>query len=172
MNEIWKDVVGYEGVYQVSNLGSVKSLTRIVTCKKGNKKLIKGIIKNQSLNYKRYLNTNLSKGGKNKTKRIHQLVAEAFLNHKPCGHKLVVDHINNVKTDNRLENLQVISHRENSSKDKKGSSEYTGVSWNKRAKKWKVSLKSNGKEKHLGYFTDELKASEAYQNALSNIINN
>ena len=48
-------------------------------------------------------------------------------------HKLVVDHINNDPLDNRLENLQLISHRYNLSKDKKGgSSKFTGVSWDKR----------------------------------------
>ena len=46
----------------------------------------------------------------------------AFLNHKPNGNKLVVDHINNVKTDNRLSNLQIITQRKNTSKDRTGGS--------------------------------------------------
>jgi ribosomal protein L15E len=71
----------------------------------------------------------------------------AFLNHTPCGYKIVVDHIdNNIKTDNRLENLQLITQRENVSKDiKNTSSKYIGVCWHKKAKKWRSSIQINGK---------------------------
>ena len=113
-----------------------------------------------------YLIVSLYKNTKAKTKNVHQLVAESFLNHVPCGNRSVVDHINNVKTDNGLGNLQIITHRENLSKDKKGSSEYTGVSWCCTGEKWRADIRINGKTKYLGRFTDELKASEAYQKAL------
>tara|TARA_R110000851_G_scaffold133406_1_gene268287 strand:- start:373 stop:867 length:495 start_codon:yes stop_codon:yes gene_type:complete len=164
MNEIWKDVIGYEGVYEVSNLGNVKSLAR-----KGVRedKILKPNADSQG-----YLKVGLSSSGKLKIVRIHQLVAVAFLNHTPSGNKLVVDHKNNIGTDNRLENLQIITNRENTSKDKKGTSKYAGVYWSKQSKKWRAQITINGKMKHLGLFTDELKASEAYQNKLSNIINN
>ena len=172
MNEIWKDVVGYEGVYQVSNLGSVKSLARVVTTARGSRTYEEKKLK-PYLGSICYLVVGLHKSGKIKNRTIHQLVAESFLNHTPNGLKLVVDHINNVKTDNRVENLQIISHRENSSKDKKyGTSKHTGVGWHKATKKWRARIIIGGKDKYLGVFTDELKASEAYQNALSNIINN
>jgi hypothetical protein len=94
------------------------------------------------------------------------LVAMAFLNHKPCGHKLVVDHIDNNPLNDRLYNLQVITHRQNCSKDKKGTSKYTGVTWEKRINKWKAHIRINSKLKYLGYFTDELKAANAYKKAL------
>jgi len=153
--EIWKDVKGYEGLYRVSNLGRVLS----------NIKILKPAVSPQG-----YLIVNLSKQSKAKVITIHQLMAIAFLGHTPCGHKIVVDHINNVKTDNRLENLQIITQRENLSKDKTGgTSEYTGVFWIKKCKKWLAAISINGKAKHLGHFKTELEAHEAYQNALKHI---
>jgi len=97
-------------------------------------------------------------------------MAITFLNHIPNGHSIIVDHINNISTDNRLENLQLITNRENLSKDKKnGTSKYTGVSWFKRGKKWHSSININNKKVHLGYFIDDLEASNQYQLALKNI---
>ena len=119
MKEIWKDIESYEGLYQVSSLGRVKSL-------KYNKQRI---LKTPSDAYG-YSVCNLSLNGKQKIFKVHKLVAIAFLNHTPNGHNMVVDHINNLKIDNRLENLQLTSQRENTSKDKKkGSSKYVGVYW-------------------------------------------
>jgi hypothetical protein len=130
--EIWKDIPGYEGKYQVSNLGNVKSLERIVL-RNGKYPFLN---KEKPLKYGfdggGYFRVNLCKNGKAKNFLVHHLVARTFLNHKPCGHKLVIDHKNNIRTDNRLENLQLISHRENISKDQKNtSSNYTGVCWHK-----------------------------------------
>ena len=158
MNEIWKEIEGFKD-YEISNLGRVKSI------RKGKERFLK-------LNLgSNYLRVSLSRNGKSKTIRIHQLVAEAFLNHKPCGYKLVVDHINGIKTDNRLKNLQVITQRENASKDRKGgTSKYVGVYWNKSNKNWRARIQINGKDKNLGSFTDELKASETYQKALKELI--
>ena len=103
-------------------------------------------------------------------KHISVLVSEAFLNHKPNGNKLVVDHIDNIPTNDKLYNLQVITQRENTTKDKKGSSKYVGVSWNKSSNKWQSSIYVNGKYKYLGIYKNEQKASQVYQNALKNII--
>jgi hypothetical protein len=166
--EIWKDIPGYEGIYQVSDIGNVKSLSR--------EKLIRGkypittkekILK-QLVNPRGYLIVILCKNNLKKTINVHILVAMAFLNHKPDGtHKIVVDHINNNKLDNRLVNLQLINHRENSSKDRKnGTSKYTGVCWQKSNNKWQSEITINGKKKYLGLFTDEYEAHLAYQKAL------
>jgi len=88
-------------------------------------------------------------------------------------HKIVVDHINGIRSDNRLENLQLITNLENSSKDRKnGSSKYTGVTWSKDNSKWKSTINVNNKNISLGYFTSEEEASEYYQNALKAIENN
>ena len=164
--EIFKDIQGFEGLYQVSNLGRVKSLAR--------KSLIGRVLKERILKPsvigRGYLSVCLRKEGKNHVKNVHQLMAIAFLGHTPNGNKIVVDHRNNDKTNNKLSNLQLISHRENVSKDKKGcSSKYTGVNWSKRANKWRANIIIKGKQEHLGYFNDELEAAKAYQNALKNI---
>ena len=163
--EIWKEIKGYQG-YEVSNLGRVKSLARVSL---KNAKIKERILKGGKS--KGYRTVSLSKNGTPKTKKVHQLVAVAFLNHKPCKMNAVVDHINGVKEDNNVSNLQVISQRENTSKDKKnGSSKYVGVCWDKWNKRWKASIKINGKYKNLGNFTDELDASKAYQDALAKLV--
>ena len=160
MREIYKPIEGYEG-YEVSNLGNVKSL-----------KGIKERILKPSSNGLGYLCVVLHKNGKPKMFTVHKLVAITFLNHKPNGHKTVIDHINGIKQDNRLENLREISQRENSSKLNKGSSKYVGVCWCKRANKWLSSININGKSKHLGYFKNEKLASAVYQYELNNLNKN
>lgn len=161
MREIFKQIEGYEN-YQVSNLGRVKRLGNNFKTKE---KILKGGVSSNG-----YLSVNLVEGGKQKTYNIHQLVAMAFLNHVPCGYKKVVDHINNIKTDNRLINLQLITNRENSSKDKKNkTSKFVGVSWHKPLNKWVARIRIKEKRKHLGYFEKEIDAHNAYQNKLKKI---
>tara|TARA_R110002072_G_C7681270_1_gene511429 strand:- start:34 stop:513 length:480 start_codon:yes stop_codon:yes gene_type:complete len=157
MIEEFRDVKGFEGIYQVSNLGRVKSF-----------KVNKERIKEPCIGTTGYYHTGLIKEGKQHTKKIHQLVAIAFLNHTPCGYSIVVDHIDGDALNNRLDNLQLITNRENSSKDKKGgTSKYTGVCWDKSRGKWMASIRINGKRNTLGRYTDELKAAKAYQKALN-----
>lgn len=167
MVEIFKPIKDYERIYEISNLGRIKSLERIVKGKDNSFRKIKTKILKQAINKNGYLKVVLSKNNKCKTKTIHQLLAVAFLNHTPNGYKTVVDHKNNIKTDNRLDNLQLVSNRKNTSKDKKNcTSKYTGVCWSKKLKKWCSSIRINGKKKHLGYFENEIDASDSYQKAL------
>ena len=168
--EIFKTIEGFEG-YEVSNLGRVKSLKRKIKHSSGSFFISKERFLKPYVSTGGYLRVNLSKKCKTKQKKIHQLVAIAFLKHKPCGMKLVVDHINNVKTDNRLDNLQVVTHRYNVSKSApKGSSKYTGVRYIKKNKNWRAQIVINGKYNHLGVFTDEIEAAQAYQNALKKLL--
>ena len=156
--EIWKDIPEFES-YQVSNLGNVKSL-----------KYEKERIRKQTIGGGGYYRLCLMKNKKPHKKIVSQLIAIAFLNHKPCGNKMVVDHIDTNKLNNKLYNLQVITNRENTSKDRKnGSSKYLGVSWNKSNKNWSATILINGKPKYLGSFTNEKEASQAYQNELKNL---
>jgi len=161
--EEWKELPSNNN-YLVSNLGRVQVLPRIT--KTGRKE--KGKMLKDFLDGAGYLMVGIV--GKSRT--VHQLVCETFLNHKPCGHTLVVDHINNIKTDNRLINLQLITNRQNTCKDKKGgTSQYVGVWWHKLAKKWTSIIHINGKSKHLGLFINEFEAHQTYQNKLNEVLN-
>jgi hypothetical protein len=164
--EVWKDIPEYEGLYQVSNLGNVRSLDRLDS--RGRK--IKGTVLKNAITSSKYFGVNLSKDNKKKTITVHSLVASAFLDHKPCGHKLVVNHIDINRENNNLYNLEIITQRENSNlKHIKSSSKYVGVCWNKKIEKWQSHIYINGKLKYLGLFTDELEAAQAYQNELNKI---
>tara|TARA_R110000822_G_scaffold296757_1_gene419252 strand:- start:338 stop:850 length:513 start_codon:yes stop_codon:yes gene_type:complete len=169
MKEVFKDIPNYEGIYQVSNLGNVKSLERKVKHFKGGLKTIKEKILKKDTSSHGYPRVRLAENGENKKFSIHQLVAIAFLNHKPNGYELVVDHIDNNRLNNCVNNLQIITQRENSSKDKKGTSKYAGVYWCKEIKKWRCQIRILGKLKDLGLFTDEYNAHLAYQEALKNL---
>ena len=157
--EIFKDIPNYKGHYQVSNLGNIKSI------KFKNIVFIKSFINNSG-----YETINLYKDGITEKILLHQLVAIAFLNHKRGDRKIVVDHINNIKTDNRLKNLQIITNRKNCSKDRKNSSsQYVGVHWCKTTNKWISKIRIDKIQYKLGSFDNEFKASEAYQNELKKI---
>jgi hypothetical protein len=163
-NEIWKDVPGYEGYYAVSDQGRLKSLSRTITTKQGERK-VKGSIRKLASTPNGYLIVVLSKGGHNKTRHVHKLVAEAFLGHTPCGHKEVVDHINEDRSDNRLENLRLTTQRENLTRNKKGKySKYPGVS--KYQDRWISQIFFDGTPYSIGYFDKEQQAANAYQEAL------
>lgn len=164
MEEIWKPINGYEDRYSVSNLGRVKSICRIDTIGRFRKERI---LKPETTTHG-YNRVTLFKNSKHKHKTVHQLVAEAFLEYIPCGMELVIDHINNIKTDNRLCNLQIVTQRQNVSRKTGYTSIYTGVYWHKYKLKWGASIGLNGKTLHLGYYTDEVEASEAYKKALTN----
>ena len=104
MEEVWKDVQGYEGLYQVSNLGRVKSLERSVYHSKGGNRIYPGKILNPSNNGDGYLFLYLSKNGTTKEYRVNRLVAEAFI---PNPDNLeVVNHKDENKLNNSVENLE------------------------------------------------------------------
>jgi len=114
MTEEWRTIEGYTG-YEVSNFGRVRSLKRAepkllkLNCRKGG-----------------YLYAHLSNGPHKKNELVHRLVAVAFVENKsgkPC-----VNHINNIRSDNRAENLEWVTHKENS--------------------EWMVKC---GRQSHLGY---------------------
>ena len=104
MQEVWKSIEGYEGKYEISSLGRVKSLTD----KNGKKR---ELILKPRVSKNGYLYLNLWESSKGRAKKIHRLVAEAFL---PNPENLpVVNHLNCVKTDNRVENLEWTTHSGN-----------------------------------------------------------
>jgi hypothetical protein len=158
--EVWKTIEDYPD-YQVSNLGRVKSL------KFGKEKILNG-----GKDSSGYLFVILRNDLNRKTINIHKLVAIYFLNHKPCGHNLVINHKDFNKLNNNFKNLEIITHRENSNmKHLKSSSRYTGVCWDKSKNKWMSQIYINKKVKYLGHFETEIEASETYQKELLTLNN-
>ena len=103
MEEIWKDIAGFEGLYQVSNLGNVK---RLISERVFEERLI-----GRSLDRYGYVKRVLSKGGKNHCFTEHRLVAMSFIENP--NNKATVNHKNGIKTDNTVENLEWLTNAEN-----------------------------------------------------------
>lgn len=161
-DEIWKDVVDYEGLYQVSSFGRVKN--------KRTSLILKG-----SVNKSGYVDVKLYGKEKNKTVSIHILVAMAFLGYKPNGTKhIVCDHIDNNKQNNNLFNLRLITHRNNVRKGiVKMGSKYFGVTKNcNYSVKWRARFYHKNKSIHVGYFNNEYQAHLAVERKIEELTKN
>jgi len=171
MEEEWRDVVGYEGLYQVSNLGRIKSIAK----GKGRRS---GRILINCFDAYGYLLCSFCRNGVPIKVKVHRIVAFAFLN-PPLftGERYVVDHINGDRSDNNVENIRFVTHRYNVTEGfrvdmNKYSSKYTGVSKRKGDKTWRAAIWVKNKCKDLGHFENEIDAHYAYQNELFNINKN
>ncbi len=109
--EIWKNVVGFEEQYEISNLGNLRSKERFVKHWRGGERKYKSNFKNIRLNDKGYFRCNLKNEGKRYDFTIHRLVALTFIPN--AENKPQVNHINGIKTDNRVENLEWCNQSEN-----------------------------------------------------------
>lgn len=113
-NEVWKDIKGYEGIYQVSNFGRVKSLERITFYELGGREISrfqKECIRKQRVNRWGYKSVNLNKNSSTKTFEVHRLVASHFLSGD--YKKEQVNHVDSDKENNSVENLEFVSSKEN-----------------------------------------------------------
>ena len=146
-DEHFKDIPGYIKRYQISNYGRVRSL------KNGKSRILK-----PGKNNKGYLHVELCGNGK-RGWLIHQLVAITFLNHQPCRMERVIDHIDNNILNNHISNLQITTQRENIKK-RKDKATYSGVTYDARNKKFRVSIGINNKDIHFGRYENEIEASE------------
>ena len=113
--EIWKDIEGYEGYYQVSNEGRVKCLERYVESVSHGKPCLRHLKEKimTPVRHKKYIykHVQLGKDGIKETYKVHRLVWEAFNGEIPEG--MEIDHINTIRDDNRLENLRCVTPKEN-----------------------------------------------------------
>lgn len=171
VNEIWKPVVGYEGKYEVSNLGRVKSMNY-----RGNTNTIR-ILKpyTDKTNNKYHKYTLVTKHSIVVTLMAHWLVMEAFVGSRVGK---IIDHIDGDCTNNSLSNLRYCTHRENITFDnvkfkKPKSSKYPGVSYNANSngkKKWRAIIKNNRITYSIGTFATEIEARDAYLSKLKEFI--
>ena len=110
--EVWRDAVGYEGIYQVSNLGRVRSVARTLTRSDGC--LVRReehVLSQNPVGYHGYLCVKLARGGRNRNHRVHRLVARAFVPNSED--KPFVDHIDGDKHNNHADNLRWVTNVEN-----------------------------------------------------------
>ena len=111
MEENWKDILDFEGYYQISDLGRVKSLAKTITRKNGVKVFMPEKILKPTKANPGYFSLILCKENCRKTVRVHRLIAQAFIDNPK--NKPEVNHINGIKTDNRIENLEWVTCSEN-----------------------------------------------------------
>lgn len=153
--ETWKTIKDYEGLYEVSNTGQVRSILT--------GKLLKGAY-NSKTAYTKYKFVQLyKKNEKRKNAYVHLLVYDHFIGKDRTGY--TVDHIDNDRSNNNVDNLQLITHRLNCVKDRKS----PGVYYHKKKQAWMARISINGKTKHLGMSKDKEKALEMYKKAFDSI---
>ena len=165
MTETWKDIPDYEGLYQASNLGRIKSVERFVRHHAGGKQILSERILKSTNNGTGYFHVTLSHHNKQISKYVHRLVIESF---KGLS-QLHTDHINHIRSDNRIENLQYVTIRENQSRRLLNKKTPVGV--RKIRNKFRACISINKKTLHLGYFSTPELASQAYINKLKEVTN-
>lgn len=155
MEEFWKPIKGYEGYYEISNLGRVKSLERVVPKRHGKRK-IGGRILPQRIDKSGYYTVILCKHSISKYKLVHRLIAEAFIPNPE--NKPFIDHINTIRTDNRIENLRWVSAKENSNniltKDNVNSATHTKEIIRKKLETLRRNKRVNAPRKVVQYTLD------------------
>lgn len=151
-----KNVKGYEDLYRIDKSGNVFGKT-----------YKKGALK-YSISRGGYRQVVLFKNGKGKCFFIHALMAITYLNHIPNGKKVVIDHIDNDKTNNKLDNLKIVTARENVVKYKNGKYP-TGVIRN--GNRFVAKIIINNKYNHIGTFATPEEAHNAYIQKLKTITN-
>lgn len=170
IKELWKSISEYDGLYEISNLGRVKSLKRSIMGRNGKKLSVKGRMLKLNNGDGGYIYVTLSNIKKEQC-RVHILVWDVFGDKPRNGRKIQVDHKDGDKTRNCISNLQLLSPRGNVSKgyQQNGTKYPTGVSWSKSNKKYQAYIWLNGKNKYLGQFDTVEKAEIIYKKALKQI---
>lgn len=166
--EIWKDIKLYEGCYQISNLGRVKSLSRTTS----HNHVLPEIILKPSL-CRGYKIVCLRRNGRYYSGKVYRLVAEAFIPN-PENHPQV-NHVDEDKTNNCVNNLEWVSVKDNinhgTGKIRRSITirnskfgQKRGVCWHNGNKKWMASIREHGKKVFIGYYDDKEEAYLAFYN--------
>ena len=109
--EYWVPIPNYEGYYEISTIGNIRSIKRSILTKSGYLKPEKERIITQRISNKGYSTVTLSKNGQSKSQHVHRLLAQAFIPNPE--NKATVNHLNGDKLDNRIENLEWATYSEN-----------------------------------------------------------
>jgi len=159
MKEIFKPINGYEDIYEISNFGRVRRLYDNNHVLRKSPRYLK-----PSLDFFGYARVNLFRNKKFKTQKIHILVWEHFGDQRRNSYKLQVDHIDGVKSNNIITNLQLLTPRENTAKARQqnGRVEPTGVGFHKFSNKYRAYTFINGKQLHIGLYKTKEEAYNAY----------
>lgn len=161
-DERWIPIKEHEGFYEVSNKGRIRSVDRYIDGRLYNGKIICLTPTNKG-----YITARLRRNSKSKSVSVHAIVYDNFIG-KGRSRFMQIDHIDNDKSNNCIENLQLITARQNIARKNifnKYSSVYSGV--HKRGNKWAAELRVNGKKVYLGAFDSEVNAKIAYDKYVS-----
>ena len=161
MKEIWKAVLGYEGYYEVSNMGNVKSVDRVVVNKLGYSSKRKGKIIKLGVNSMGYYVIDLCKYSVRDRRLVHRLVAKHYMENFEAVPNLEVDHIDQNPKNNLIENLRMSTHSQNLIN--------TGLATKMKSKgvtrvdgKWLAKIMKDYKPITIGRFINKADAINAY----------
>ena len=162
MEEIWKDIEGYEGLYQVSNLGNIKSLSRLSPSRDGILINLPEKIIKLGIRARGYVTVTLSNNRVRKAYYVHRLVALHFISNPSSLPD--VNHIDCSKINNHTENLEWVTERENQthSPRRNKTSHFSNVKFNKQRNTWVSEITISKKRIRIGSFHNEEDAYQAY----------
>ena len=153
--ETFKDIPTWEGIYQVSDIGNVKSLSRRYSPGEN--------ILSPAVSHDGYLKVSLKAKGRKQQVEVNRLMAQAFLSNSYTERDLVCDHIDRDRKNNKLSNLRLVSQRKNST-NTVNANRLTGAY--RKGSKWQASIGTMNKSKYIGLYATEMEAHQAYLKAL------
>ena len=158
--EVWKNIDGYVGNYQISSFGNVKSLERQARTKNGSRTVRERFLK-KTHDKEGYLNVKLSKNSKIRTFKLHRLVGEYFIENP--NNLPQINHIDEDKTNNYYKNLEYTVNLKNTNNyhSKNGTKKY-GIHMSQG--KWRARIKKDGKSICLGFYIEKEKAYKEFYN--------
>lgn len=159
VTEIWQSIAGYDGLYEVSNLGRVRSKERTIRQKNGRVRHFPEVVLKPIKIKSGYFGINLYSNGVIKQHKLHRVVAAAFIGVSD----LPIHHKDHNKANNSADNLCYVTNAENTAfyyNEIRGgkSSKFTGVYYSKNRKKWAAEVRECGKSKYIGLFDTEAAA--------------
>lgn len=158
-DEEWRPVVGFEGIYEVSNCGRMRSLHKRFNGRGGKLMNLRGRCHG-------YVRVNLRNACRTITAGVHRLVVEAFILGRAMRGEECADHINGVPSDNRLQNLRVCTQTQNKQYRRRVSgSPHKGVKAVTGSRTFAATIQANGQRLHLGTFATRSEAAAAYDEA-------